>query len=606
MRETTTLLVIAGSSLSASAQSLQDPFPAEFSLQSLLPTGGGDGTLGWAIDGGLTLEEAGASVATIVDINGDGLDEALIGSIGSCDAGTIGRAHVVFGLGSGATPLVSIGSLSPDMGVRIPGIAPTFCPAVDRSKTSVAGLGDVNGDGVNDFGIGATLATYDGRQFSGVAFIVFGPQPGSSLPASIDLDALTLPQALPIYGAVEARAGYSISSVGDVNNDGIADIGITPNPLSEPRMSRGYVVFGRSDGFDLPIDLATLPSAAGFVVESAEMAGGAQLRLSRAGDINGDDLDDLLALVRFAPRNGHSGVGTAFVVFGKPGGLSGTIELDTLQGTDGFRIDGATGGPLSFGYQLGAADAALGDVNGDGLADLALGAPAASPGDRYQAGTTYVLFGRDTSSGASFPAAIAANDIPSLGGFRFDGTRPSSGGWADNVGTSLASGDVNGDGVADLIIGAQGAWRDDSYRGGEIYVVYGRSAASPFPSTLISADLDGQVDAAFVDAGFYAAAGVSVSTGDMNGDGVEDVLIGSRGDAMLTPFAAGRTFVVFGRQPAPCVADFDEDGALTIFDFLAFQNAFDAGDLAADCTEDGALDLFDFLCFQNAFDAGCE
>ncbi|MEQ8844695.1 MAG: GC-type dockerin domain-anchored protein [Phycisphaerales bacterium] len=55
-----------------------------------------------------------------------------------------------------------------------------------------------------------------------------------------------------------------------------------------------------------------------------------------------------------------------------------------------------------------------------------------------------------------------------------------------------------------------------------------------------------------------------------------------------------------------CYADFDGDGELTIFDFLAFQNAFDAGDIAADCDEDGSLTLFDFLCFQNAFDAGCE
>ena len=55
----------------------------------------------------------------------------------------------------------------------------------------------------------------------------------------------------------------------------------------------------------------------------------------------------------------------------------------------------------------------------------------------------------------------------------------------------------------------------------------------------------------------------------------------------------------------PCYADFDGDGELTIFDFLAYQNAFDSGDRAADCDGDGVLTLFDFLCFQNAFDAGC-
>ena len=57
---------------------------------------------------------------------------------------------------------------------------------------------------------------------------------------------------------------------------------------------------------------------------------------------------------------------------------------------------------------------------------------------------------------------------------------------------------------------------------------------------------------------------------------------------------------------ASCYADFDMSGSLDIFDFLAFQNAFDSGDLAADCDEDGSLTLFDFLCFQNAFDAGCD
>jgi hypothetical protein len=58
--------------------------------------------------------------------------------------------------------------------------------------------------------------------------------------------------------------------------------------------------------------------------------------------------------------------------------------------------------------------------------------------------------------------------------------------------------------------------------------------------------------------------------------------------------------------PAGCPADLDEDGALTIFDFLAFQTLFDAGDLRADFDGDGELSIFDFLVFQNAFDAGCE
>ncbi|MEQ8843726.1 MAG: GC-type dockerin domain-anchored protein [Phycisphaerales bacterium] len=76
-----------------------------------------------------------------------------------------------------------------------------------------------------------------------------------------------------------------------------------------------------------------------------------------------------------------------------------------------------------------------------------------------------------------------------------------------------------------------------------------------------------------------------------------------------TGTAVGEIFdaddMVFAGGAAPCRADFDGDGELTLFDFLAFQNAFDAGDLAADFDGDGQLTLFDFLAFQNEFDAGC-
>jgi len=78
------------------------------------------------------------------------------------------------------------------------------------------------------------------------------------------------------------------------------------------------------------------------------------------------------------------------------------------------------------------------------------------------------------------------------------------------------------------------------------------------------------------------------------------------GAAWNGPFTfAGRRMIQFFGGSA-CYADFDGDGSLSLFDFLAYQNAFDAGDLAADCDGDGELTIFDFLCFQNAFALGCE
>ena len=102
--------------------------------------------------------------------------------------------------------------------------------------------------------------------------------------------------------------------------------------------------------------------------------------------------------------------------------------------------------------------------------------------------------------------------------------------------------------------------------------------------------------------------------------GLNDILGLTRVDPRFGTDESGRVFVV-SRQvdtvwvvdnlvsdqvaPGTCYADCDIDGSLSIFDFLCFQNAFDAGDVRADCDQDGALTLFDFLCFQNAFDAGC-
>ncbi|GIW74890.1 MAG: hypothetical protein KatS3mg103_1412 [Phycisphaerales bacterium] len=90
-----------------------------------------------------------------------------------------------------------------------------------------------------------------------------------------------------------------------------------------------------------------------------------------------------------------------------------------------------------------------------------------------------------------------------------------------------------------------------------------------------------------------------------NGSGIH-IIDTTAGISNLVWSGSGQFIALIGDAGEPCYADFDGSGSLDIFDFLAFQNAFDAGDLAADCDQDGSLTLFDFLCFQNAFDAGCE
>jgi len=323
--------------------------------------------------------------------------------------------------------------------------------------------------------------------------------------------------------------------------------------------------------------------------------------VASAGDVNGDGIDDLIVGAYRADLGDRPSAGESYVVFGRDaaaGGFPAALQLEDLDGSTGFRLDG-----VDALDQSGRSVASAGDVNGDGIDDLIVGARYADPGSRGQAGETYVVFGREAATGG-FPAAIQLEGLDGSTGFRLEGVDA-----FDQSGRSVApAGDVNGDGIDDMIIGARSADPGGRDRAGESYVVFGREATGGgFPAAIRLADLDG-IDGfrlEGVDAGDYSGSRVA-SAGDVNGDGVDDLIIGAFYADPGGRDRAGESYVVFGRDHSgACAPDLDLDGQLTIFDFLTFQNLFDAGDPLADFDGDGELTLFDFLAFQNAFDAGC-
>jgi hypothetical protein len=316
----------------------------------------------------------------------------------------------------------------------------------DRSGQSVSSAGDVNGDGFDDLIVGAYDAETNGNSRSGASYVVFGKAKANH--TSVNLSALGT-GGFVINGATAGdQSGRSVSSAGDVNGDGFDDLIIGAFKAGPKGADSGasYVVFGKAGGTKVELSDVASGTGGGFVINGVATGDRSGWSVSSAGDVNGDGYDDLIV----GGPEVNAGAGASYVVFGKAGGTK--VELSAL-GIGGFVINGASGGGAA-GFSVSSA----GDVNGDGLDDLIVGAKRAS-------GASYVVFGKtdDTSVNLS---AIASGD--GTKGFVINGAAAD-----DESGFSVSSaGDVNGDGFDDLIVGAWLADPNGSSSGAS-YVVYG-------------------------------------------------------------------------------------------------------------------------------------
>jgi hypothetical protein len=191
----------------------------------------------------------------------------------------------------------------------------------------------------------------------------------------------------------------------DQGGYGFGDL-IIGAPGAATYTGESYVVFGKATGFTAGLALADLDGSDGFRLDGIDTYDYSGFSVSGAGDINGDGFADLVVGAYYAGSNGES-----YVVFGKDAGFTADVDLSGLDGSDGFRLDGAAADDKSGQSVSGA-----GDVNGDGFADLIIGAYSADPNGDSQAGESYVVFGK----ASGFTTDLDLSALDGVDGFRLE------------------------------------------------------------------------------------------------------------------------------------------------------------------------------------------
>ncbi|MEM1165042.1 MAG: integrin alpha [Planctomycetota bacterium] len=322
------------------------------------------------------------------------------------------------------------------------------------------------------------------------------------------------------------RTGASVAPAGDVNGDGVDDVVIAAS-FGEAGGTLGSgrcdVVFGSGVGFVPVFELSLLDGSNGFSVNGLSEGDNTGRRLGPAGDFNGDGFDDVVITTTLGTDSSQvSGAGQCYVIFGRPGPFPSQIDLGSLNGTNGFAIDG-----IAVDDSSGRNASSVGDLNGDRIDDLVISAPTADPNGLPGAGESYVIFGSaDLVSDLSLQdglfqlADLRDPEVNPAGalGFVLSGI---AGG--DGSGGVAPAGDVNGDSIDDLLVSAPNA-DPNGFSSGQTYVIYGQLAGCSRADIAVPRL---QIDA-FDSGAYFDRLARGVMLADLwpidDGDGLIDVL----------------------------------------------------------------------------------
>lgn len=403
-----------------------------------------------------------------------------------------------------------------------------------RLGSAVANVGDVNGDGFEDFVAGAPNAN-DGR-----AYVIWGK--AGATRSNIDLASFSTSDGFAILGeadtstAYDNQLGISVGGVGDLNGDGFDDILVVAegNDNSEANdAGTAYVVWGKAGATRADVDTASFSSSDGFRILGTEAStrlgfSDSGAGIASGGDFNGDGVQDLLIGHYYSALDaGNSG--QAFLIFGKVGSTREDVILhkDNI-GNDGFFIGNGASDYLGQGVDF------VGDFNGDGYDDIAVGATGNDTGST-DAGIVYVIFG---NQGPAFPD-LDLSTLTNTEMFVLYSTQNSA-----KLGHAISSGDFNGDGLSDLLFSANYMDYNGVTESGAVFVIYGYSAAS-YPALEVETIASSNGYVIYGDTSDRLGSSVS-GGGDFNADGVDDILVSAHLDVNDSNNFAGSAWIIFG------------------------------------------------------------
>ena len=424
------------------------------------------------------------------DINGDGLSDLLIGNGAN--------SYIVFGKTTsiGQVALASLGTN---------GFAFTSTNSINEPSV----VGDVNGDGYEDILFNNSTNFNNYLVFGGTNFT-----PGGSvaLPTGTSGTLATGTGTGTSYVSISG-GGFNSGNIlptlhGDFNGDGYSDFALAQVPTTGVGTGPVYVYYGSSTVAAWSNATLTSPTnGRGFVINGLTGQNSIKFSTTNAGDINGDGLDDIAF---------SDGITRAFVMFGKTNSTSVNVS-DLAAGNGGFIMSGGTVTDTDV----------VGDFNGDGLADMVVSNESLTVGGSSPVGGAYLVYGRTATTALTLDALTATE------GFRINGLSANAGLGYKLGRTAIGGGDINGDGLADLVITTYGGETASGVaQGGITRVVYGGvTILEPMVFQTANGDAIGTTGADTLPG---TSGNNQLVGGDGNdtltGNGGADVLYGGRGN----------------------------------------------------------------------------